>query len=524
MNPIHENQGEDAPHQTGIMEMLLRRIGRRLDQDEALRADLRELVLLLAASPTSETHEPVENGEEALEKSIITGSEETNLESPPAAVAQPLSPPLVEQVALESLVQVLEQGGSPPPQREEERIDPTGTAPPEVILQRLALKREAVELARRRAEDLKAGDAVPNRARYYAQVIAKARSLPNCYLWTCHAQHEGIDSDHWAELGGCFRAMESGLQTAIAALDIPNPGDFLSDALHHLAEAQCALRVKCAEFHYEDTDQVEVFEFLRRVTYERQIFISRYMQYADKADPATAGELLDRIEALSARIEARTRRDTHRQQALNRIRYELKRAGHDLEEKISHWHRVFETVNELVLDGLPPSHPRLRELLLPHLDDMPEEEELPLSDAMRLVLREMDTYLATQERTAHLRAETPEPTAELERARRVLEGTVMVIIGGDCRHEARRGILRAFGLKGVNWIETRPHETTSQFEAAVARDDVRVVLLAIRWSSHSYGEVKHYCDRYGKVLVRLPRGYGINQIARELCLQGAVPA
>jgi hypothetical protein len=46
-----------------------------------------------------------------------------------------------------------------------------------------------------------------------------------------------------------------------------------------------------------------------------------------------------------------------------------------------------------------------------------------------------------------------------------------------------------------------------------------VVLLAIRWSSHSFGEVKDFCDRYGKLLVRLPAGYNPNQVAVQILQQ-----
>ena len=45
------------------------------------------------------------------------------------------------------------------------------------------------------------------------------------------------------------------------------------------------------------------------------------------------------------------------------------------------------------------------------------------------------------------------------------------------------------------------------------------MLLAIRWSSHSFGDVRDYCERYGKLLVRLPGGYHPNQVAHQLLTQ-----
>lgn len=53
----------------------------------------------------------------------------------------------------------------------------------------------------------------------------------------------------------------------------------------------------------------------------------------------------------------------------------------------------------------------------------------------------------------------------------------------------------------------------------MARSDVAAVLLAIRWSSHSYGDVKEYCDKYGKPLVYLTGGYNPNQVAHQILAQ-----
>ena len=80
-------------------------------------------------------------------------------------------------------------------------------------------------------------------------------------------------------------------------------------------------------------------------------------------------------------------------------------------------------------------------------------------------------------------------------------------------------LAQAFGLRELIWIETREHQTHAVFEPYVARDDVAAVVLAIRWSSHGFGEVKEFCDKYGKPLVRLPAGYSPNQVAYHLLRQ-----
>jgi len=79
--------------------------------------------------------------------------------------------------------------------------------------------------------------------------------------------------------------------------------------------------------------------------------------------------------------------------------------------------------------------------------------------------------------------------------------------------------MRAFGLADVRWLCTPDHTSFTVFEPDVARPEVAVVLLAIRWSNHDYDGVRAYCDAYGKPLVRLPGGYNANQVAHHILSQ-----
>ena len=96
-----------------------------------------------------------------------------------------------------------------------------------------------------------------------------------------------------------------------------------------------------------------------------------------------------------------------------------------------------------------------------------------------------------------------------------------MLIGAQGRRDAAGAIERAFGLGGVEWIGTSEHDSFHDFEPSIARSDVAAVLLLIRWSSHSFGEVRAVCDRHGKPLVRLPGGYNPNQIAAAILAQAS---
>ncbi|MEZ6064661.1 MAG: hypothetical protein R3B90_02890, partial [Planctomycetaceae bacterium] len=76
-----------------------------------------------------------------------------------------------------------------------------------------------------------------------------------------------------------------------------------------------------------------------------------------------------------------------------------------------------------------------------------------------------------------------------------------------------------FRLRDVEWVPTREHQSVSKFESYVRQPEVGVVVLAIRWTSHSYGEVKAFCDTYGKPFVRLKAGYNPVQVAAHILEQ-----
>jgi len=173
-------------------------------------------------------------------------------------------------------------------------------------------------------------------------------------------------------------------------------------------------------------------------------------------------------------------------------------------------------VDEIVGEGVPPSNREIRELLLPVIDDLPARDEIP--NGFRLVLREIDRFLAA--RSAPVRSPAAhETSAEVKQAARLLSGNSIVLIGGNRRREAQESLKRALGLKDVVWIETKEHQAVDGFTPLIARADVALVLLAIRWSSHAFGDVKQICDRHGKLLVRLPGGYNPNQVAAQILAQ-----
>jgi hypothetical protein len=349
-------------------------------------------------------------------------------------------------------------------------------------------------------------------------IIARAKALPNCFLWMCHSSGPSPANLALYEiLAGCFETVAQGIVLVRQIQEEPDldAGEF-ETALDLLAEAQSALRVAISTMDGPvDSDQAEVFHWLKTTANESQIFIQRYMRLDDAAEPAQWPAILARIEEAEARVQQARRRRNERKRLFGKVRHKTALVLNDPAGAADHWQILINTVSELVDSGVPASSRELRELIIPVIEHLPEQTEVP--PQFTLVLREIDRFMATCPPPEAM--PVAQPSKEVIQAAKLLHGRSLVLIGGDKRPGSYQALKAALGLRDLIWIETRAHESIEGFEPYVARTDVAAVVLAIRWSSHSYGDVKDFCDKHGKPLVRLPGGYNVNQVAAQIMSQ-----
>jgi hypothetical protein len=414
---------------------------------------------------------------------------------------------------------------SPPP-----AVVPVGPSQPQVtnadlptIEARCRLKAEAARWAGERQRRQRAGaDYLADLEPADRTLISRARALPDCFLWMCHREAAVPgDLSRYDDLAGCFEAAADAAAVLATVAAHPDDDEPYARAMDLAAEAQSAVRVAVGMIDpgYVDNDQLKVFIWLREAAAERRTLIRRYMKRDDPADPAGWPGLRDRIAELGGRLRRGKDREKRRKGLFNQARYHLRRIENDPKGDHRHdWVKVAEAIGTLVDDGLPPSNVELRDLVLPIADEFPDD--MPLPKGVEIVLREIDRYLASRPaEQAEDRDAGEEPPEDMRKARELLQGRSLVLIGGERRPSAADALEDSFGLRELIWIETREHQTHAVFEPFVARDDVAAVILAIRWSSHGFGEVKAFCDKYGKPLVRLPAGYSPNQVAYHLTHQ-----
>ncbi len=385
-----------------------------------------------------------------------------------------------------------------------------------LLEKRLRIKAEGARWAASRRRQLANGrDYATDIEPLDRDIIERARKIPGCFLWMCNSSGPEPDNLNLFDLcGDCYEVAADAVELTRQIVDEGRFCDeLLEPAMELAAEAQSALRSVLKTIDAPaDHDQLTIFNWLRELGTTHQVQINRHMRTSDPADPTQHQALADRIEQLSGEFDKSVAAARLRRKRIGKVRHKCSVIASEQETPDSEWMILARTVQELIDDGMPPSNRELRELILPVHDLLPGDLDWPTG--FRLVLAEVDRYLSLNPQVEEVSNASYSP--EVAQVRSLVEGKSIFLIGGQRRRFSAEAIQRAFGLRELVWISTDEHAPLSTFEPSIARDDVVVVLLAIRWSSHSYGDVRQFCERYGKPLVRLPRGYNANQIAFEI--------
>jgi len=521
-----ERDGEAAAEETAessaaagqavarLMRVLVEAAGR----DPALRAALRQAGewLLEVCEPPAESASPAARVEERIAAP----------EPPEPQVRMPLrlgTAQVVIPVRDDGAEPPVELPAEPPAERPGAAAEREPLRLPDLALlkRRVALKAEccrwAIERRRRKADrdDFEAWIKPRDQ-----ELVAAAKSLPGCYVWPLDP-FVSLPADEALEHAAqCYENLQRAADLALAVREADPDGEMLAPAYALLAEAQSMVRALMRQLDLrEDADQYDAFRWVRMRTEADQIYVDRYMKINDPADPGDAVRLEDSLERTRGAWEERRRAAAARARLFNRARYHARKLGDGPGiDNRRDWRVLCESVAELVDSGLPPSNAELRELLLPLVDQLPDD--LGESPSFQRVLREVDRYVASRELDRP--PQTPEPQdANVQRVRDLLRGRTVVLIGGERRGETAERLRRTFELEDLRWVSGREHQSTAEFEPAIARPETALVLLAIRWSSHSFEDVADMCHKHGKAFVRLPGGYGANQIAHQALQQAS---
>ncbi len=270
-------------------------------------------------------------------------------------------------------------------------------------------------------------------------IISRAKTLPDCFLWMCHSSCPSPSNPSlYVDVAGCFDAVAD----VVGVLRrIENEPDmyfgYFEKCLNLLAEAQSALRVAVYTIDGPvDTDQAAAFNWLKSTASRMQIYISRYMRADDSADPAQLENLSARIRTINKLLEETKARAKSNRKRLGKVKHKASLITSENGEANDHWRILVATVEELVSDGLPPSNKELRDLLVPIIDSLPGEFDLP--KRFKLVLREIDGFVAGSDQP--IEKIEAQPSQEVRDVAELLTGRSVVLIGGDQRNGSSQAL------------------------------------------------------------------------------------
>lgn len=179
------------------------------------------------------------------------------------------------------------------------------------------------------------------------------------------------------------------------------------------------------------------------------------------------------------------------------------------------WRKLDELVPAALAQTPTPESRELRHLLELQAQRVPE----------RLLVENVYALQQELERVAKSGAHKPPPASgprtPVQVVADLLRGRTVLVVGGDSRRSHVERLRSAFELADLHWPDSRESNASfSAFEPFVARPEVALVLLLIKWNRHGITEeLPAVCERYHKPVVRLTGGYNPEQVAVQILAQ-----
>jgi hypothetical protein len=228
--------------------------------------------------------------------------------------------------------------------------------------------------------------------------VHRARS-EGAAVWMTDLLHP--DPDAVTTFAECLDALADCCEV-IVLLRRYEPGDRYrrAEAVKDLAAVQSALRIATAALRtLPDDEQAAAFAWLNGVTKTERIFVQRHMRLEDPLDPVHLAEVMEPVHRGLAGLKERADRDAALRKRYQQLNY-LVRQLREGKASARDADKLVETIDLLVMGGLPPSSLKLREVLEPVAARLPKPEGR--SAAYGRVIAELDAHLV---RVARAQAE-----------------------------------------------------------------------------------------------------------------------
>jgi hypothetical protein len=302
----------------------------------------------------------------------------------------------------------------------------------------------------------------------------------------------------------------------------------LADILKLFAEVQNVVRVEAEQAGKPiPPEQSTAFQWLKHTCGENAeaIHIERFMRKEDRADPANNPELARRVLTISKSVANFRERERGFEQ-LKLYCQQLTPSGIALNPgmEIPFWEQVNKCVMQLTAAGMKPSDPRARGILLPIIDNIPEQlvdengnvisQGIEISNEFQQVLNSIYEYTVQQPVSAE--EATDSVTEDVIRVRGMLQDKILVIVGGIPKPQPAQRLKNSFKCREVRWLEATKQDRVSDFRPSLS--GAAVVVLITRLIGHKHNDIRDMCREAGIPCIHTPfsAGYNPNTIAAEI--------
>ena len=383
-----------------------------------------------------------------------------------------------------------------------------------LVLRRSGWKARAARFAieRRRYEG---SEREPEFAQTERELRSERESIEDCFAWMLDPYRRLPDDERLTQIADSYGnvALASEITLRLEGEGALEPGP-PSALLYLLAESQSALLAALSEVDLRgDSDQRDLFLWLKDQTTRHRIYVDRHMRLDDPADFRNPAEFAERLrrtaDDLSARREARRKRG----QLLNKLRYHLRKVSEQSDFARDDYDSVVQAVDAWLEADLPAGDRVLRDLLESLVSGLPNGVEPSAGIA---------TVMASQPATFGSEGTEPVRRPDLiERATGLLNGRNVLVFAGEADEAACEELRRSLALGEVRWVPLAEDsdELGGVLEREIERDDLALVLIAVRLSVPAYTTFKELCIEGGKPFVRLPSGTGPAQVAHQVLRQ-----
>jgi len=398
-----------------------------------------------------------------------------------------------------------------------------------LVVRRARWKAAACRMALDLSEVAGAGPEREDLLRLEADLRRRREGLEECPTWMLDPSRDGAGRGSLNDAAACYETLAL---VAEGLVELENAGKLTptppAELLQLLAETQSALLAAVHACDQRgDSDQRDLFLWLKDQTIRHRIYVDRHMRLDDPADPARSQERAQRFRELSDRLLRGHNRRQFRGQLLNKIRFhvgkvrEAEEAGDHADNGDHDWESVGLAADEWLRLGLPAEDADLLALLRPLAEEFAATRTLP-GPLTRLLHKGKAPAPAPQladSRASHDDAAGNLRPAPLERVAELLEGKRAVIFVRGEDIVMREPLSAALHLTQIRWVELPIEDPLETVEREIGAEDVDLVLIAERLPEQEYAEFKRLCLESGRPFVRLPAGLAPDQVAHQVLRQ-----